>query len=349
MKFFLPFVAFFMLFSCGTSTYKGGLQVTGRVGEVLVVCDQGIWDSPVKEVLDSHLTQFIMPYFPDVATFELIHRTDKKFDGPIRRHRNILFLRIDPKVKDGKGRMDKRKSVWADHQMVIEVVAKDYNQLLEVCDKGLRSAHNEFDYYEWYRIMKYFQESPKGKTAKRLKEYFGISLALPEGAVLVSGRKNFCRIELPVSSRPIEFVGSGTQDAGAIMSGIMVYQYKYTGAQDFDPKVLLQARDTMLKYNVPHEIPGLYMGTQYNELVYPESSKTTNFSGTIKGVEMRGMFMFTGRDIHSTGGAFWSFHFLHPKTQKVVCISGYVDAPSTTSWTHPLREVEAIWKSVEIE
>ena len=68
---------------------------------------------------------------------------------------------------------------------------------------------------------------------------------------------------------------------------------------------------------------------------------------TIDGIEIRGMFMFTGKPIHSTGGAFWAFHFVHPKTKKMVCLSGYVDAPPTTSWTHPLREVQAILRSVE--
>ena len=111
---------------------------------------------------------------------------------------------------------------------------------------------------------------------------------------------------------------------------------------------LMKARDTMLKYNVPHESSGMYMGSQYNEFVYPEYSRSSNYNGTLNGIEIRGMFVFKGRYRHSTGGAFWSFHFLHPKTKKVVCVSGYVDAPSTTSWTHAIRELQAIWKSVTI-
>ena len=62
---------------------------------------------------------------------------------------------------------------------------------------------------------------------------------------------------------------------------------------------------------------------------------------------MRGLFVFTGKPIASTGGAFWSFHFVNPKTNKLMCLSGYVDAPATTSWTHPIREIQAILRSVE--
>jgi hypothetical protein len=63
---------------------------------------------------------------------------------------------------------------------------------------------------------------------------------------------------------------------------------------------------------------------------------------------MRGMFKFTGATKHGTGGAFWAYHFIHPTRKKVMCVSGYVDAPSMTSWTLPLREIQAILKSVEI-
>ena len=56
-----------------------GVSSTGRVGEILVVCDEAIWNSEIKDVLDSNLTQWILPYFPDVATFELIHRAPSNF------------------------------------------------------------------------------------------------------------------------------------------------------------------------------------------------------------------------------------------------------------------------------
>ena len=65
--------------------------------------------------------------------------------------------------------------------------------------------------------------------------------------------------------------------------------------------------------------------------------------------EIRGMFQFKHKSKkNGTGGAFWSFHFIHPKTKKIICVSGYVDAPSTTSWTHALREIQAVWKSIQI-
>jgi hypothetical protein len=348
---FVGIVAWFSLQNCSSPGGKyavSGPTVTGKVGEILVVCDQFIWDSEIKAHLDTGLTQWIMPYFPDVPTFELVHRTRSHFEQGVKRFRNTLFITIDPKHKGAKADINKREDVWARDQLIVEIVGKDYNQVLEACKTGVKAIHSEFDHIEWYRLMKQFKRDRNHNVQMKINENFGIDVSLPEGAKIVTSRKNFYRIEFPVGSRPIEFVGSGTQDVGAVLSGIMIYQYDYKDSTQFILENLLMARDTMLKYNVPHETEGLYMGTQYAELVYPEGNEMTTADGKVKGYEMRGMFVFTGKPVHSTGGAFWAFHFIHPKYKKLMCVSGYVDAPSTASWTHYLREIQAILKSVVI-
>ena len=326
-----------------------GLNVTGKVGEILIVCDDAIWQAPLTNELDTALTQFIMPYWPDVPTFELLHRNSKTFEGAIKRHRNILFLTIDKGHTASGASIVSRKDVWANRQLVIEVTAKNTEELYATCRDRLQEVHDSFDTAEWNRIRKYFREKQSPYVNDKIADGFGIHIELPDGANVVASQPNFYRIQLPNASRPIEFIGTGQQDVGAIYSGVMIYQYPYTDSSQLTHKNLLQARDTMLKYNVPHETSRLYMGTQYTDLVYPESTKSSNFNGSILGIEMRGMFVFKGKAIHTTGGAFWSFHFVHPKTNKLICISGYVDAPSTTSWTHSLREIEAVWKSVTIK
>lgn len=325
-----------------------GVAVTGRIGEILVVCDQDLWDSEIREILDSNLTQFIMPYFPDVATFDLIHKTPQHFTQGVKRYRNALFLSIDPKLEGDKGKIEKRVGVWATDQLVIDIIGKDYNQLVQTCLLGLKNVHDEFDQMEWERILKYYKATPNGSIEEAVKKNFGITFALPDAAKLVTKRNNFYRIEFPSGARPIEFVGAGKQDAGTIFSGLTIYQYDYIDSSQFALENLLQARDTMLKYNVPYSYEGMYMGTQYVKMVYPEGNPTKNQSGKLSAYEMRGMFKFIGKGKHGPGGCFWSYHFIQPKTKKLICVSGYVDAPSTTSWTQPLREVQAILKSVEI-
>ena len=349
---FIVVIALLLISSCDfnrKSFRSSGIAVTGKIGEILVVCDQDIWDSRFKECLDTNLTQFIMPYFPDVATFELIHKTPNHFTQGVKRYRNTMFINIDPELKGEFGKIEKRVGVWAADQLVIDITARDFEQLEKTCSAGLKSVHKEFDTYEWKRIKKYYAETKNVYIEKKVQENFGINFALPDGSKLITTRKNFYRIQFPSGARPIEFVGAGTQDPGRIAAGILVYQYDFIDSSQFELKKLLQDRDTMLRYNVPSDYEGMYMSTQYNKLVYPEMNQTTNEDGTLTVNEMRGMFVFVGVGKHGVGGAFWAYHFINPKTNKIVCVSGYVDAPSTTSWTQPLREVQAILKSVVIK
>lgn len=354
----LIYLAFFGILigfqSCEDSpTFKHrgrlGQSVAGEIGHLLVVCEDNIWNSDFKPYLDTNLTQFIMPYYPDVATFMLDHKTPKHFDKGVKRYRSILFVAIDPNLKSDKVKVEKRMDVWAIDQLTIDITAKNPQQLMDFCKTGgLQSIHSEFDYMEWRRIMNDFELSDNRDIKQKLATNFGIKLALPEKSILVNRRPDYFRIEFPSASRPIEFSNAGAQDRGTILSGIMIYQYDYIDSNQMDFKNLLQQRDTVLKIYAPYQIEGMYMGTQYTDLVYPEGSLETNFNGKVKGMDVRGMFVYTGLPINAPGGAFWSFHFVHPKRNKVMCISGYLDAPSTTSWIHQLREIQAVLRSVEI-
>lgn len=329
------------------SSSSSGLHVTGNVGEIMVVCESGIWNSEIKQHLDSGLTQFIMPYMPDVATFELVHRKPNRFEGSFKRVRNTLFVTIDPNHTGDKGKIEMRKSVWAHGQTVIDIIAKDYPQMLETVKFGIGQVHDKFDKNEWKRIMERYEEKPDLVIGSRLEKNFGINMALPDGSKLVTNRTNFFRIEFPKIFRPMDY-GDGGVDGGGLHSGLLVYQYDFIDSNQLTLDKLLTARDTMLKYNVPSEIQGMYMGTQYVDFLYPEGNETVTADGKINGFDMRGMYKFTGRGKAGTGGAFWAFHFVNEKTKKVVCVSGYLDAPPTTSWTQPLRQIQAVLRSVKI-
>lgn len=263
----------------------------------------------------------------------------------MKRFRNTLFLKIDPNYTGSKGKIERRNDVWAKGQVVIDVTGSDYNQLIEACRLGLGKVHEEFDDASWMRLLNNFKKYSGKSVNKAIQDNFGIDIVMPSGSKLVTKRPNFYRVQFPDASRPIEFVGV-SEDVGAVYSGVMIYQYKYTDSSQFDFNALLQARDTMLKYNAPSEIEGMYMGTQYNDFVYPEGNNIKSIHN-VEGYEIRGMFVFTGKQKFGTGGAFWAFHFNHPTRKKMMCISGYVDAPATTTWTHPLREVEAVLRSVK--
>lgn len=342
-------MSFLLFVSCGKYKDDGG-QVTGKVGELLVVCDEEIWgDEEICSALDSAFTRFILPYFPDVPTFELKHRSFKNFDGALKRHRNVLIINQKSNIENG-AECNKISDVWARNQTLFEINFSNKSNLIRFLkSRNTEVIHNEYSNNEWRRILEYYKANNNQFISQKLKDNFKINLNLPSGSGIVTSRNNFFRIEFPPGSRPIDFENVRKQDLGAVWEGVLVYQYDFIDSSQLSLDNLLKARDTMLRYNVPHEIEGLYMGTQYVDMVYPEINVNTNYNKTIKGIEMRGMFAFVGKPIHTTGGAFWGFHFIHPNTKKIICVSGYLDAPSTTSWTHFMREIQAVWKSVSID
>jgi hypothetical protein len=352
MKSFFIVSSLFILLVVGCNrTYNStefGLTVTGKVGEIMVVCEPGIWNSDVKAHLDTNLTRFIMPYFPDVTTFELQQKTLSAFEKGNKRYRNLMFVSIDPTAKEP--RIIKEYHSYAADQLLVRIIATNYNELVDIVKNQLDEVHAAFDEMEWKRIMKRHKSTKNEQLSITFRKQFGIDMALPKGSQIVTKRPNFYRVEIPTDTKPIEFKGDGDGEGTSfIQSGIMIYQYDFTDSSQFDLARLLQARDTMLKYNVPHEIPGAYMGTQYNKIVAPEGNFTKTADGKLAVYEMRGMFKFVGSIKHGSGGAFWSYHFLHPSRKKVICVSGYVDAPSMTSWTLPLREVQSVLKSIELD
>lgn len=349
-NYLIPLLLLFFLFSCDSKfeQSKYGMTVTGKVGEIMVVCENALWEKDVKAYLDTSLTRFIMPYFPDVATFELKQKTNKQFKDGNKRYRNLLFVELNSTLPVGKPKITKEEDVWANTQLVVRITANNYNDLIELLKGKIDGVHEAFDQIEWQRILLRFKSEKNALIAKQIENKFGINLELPKGSKIVTQRNNFYRIEFPTDTKPLEFIGGDGQMANFIQTGLLVYKYDFVDSSQLRLENLLAARDTILKYNVLHENKGIYMGTQYNKLVYPEGNISENYSKKIKGYEMRGMFQFLGKGNYSTGGAFWSFHFIHPKNKKIICVSGYVDAPSTLSWTLPLREIQAIWKSVEI-
>ena len=167
LKIFSILILAVNLNGCG-EYFSSEVYVTGKVGEILVVCDDAVWNSTLRSNLDSNLTRFIMPYFPDVATFELIHYNEKNFVGAVKRHRNVLFLTIDKKHKGSKGVLKHRNDVWANNQLVVEVIAKDYRQLVETFKSGANSIHNKFDYASWNRIRLRFAEKNNQRISEKV-------------------------------------------------------------------------------------------------------------------------------------------------------------------------------------
>ena len=327
---------------------KSTFPVVGKIGMMAVVSNSDVWTPEVEQAIDSVFGEYFRPYYPPQKRFTSYHLTPRQFEKRNRRVRNLMFLEIDDKVKKGSPSVELKEDYYASTQMTTFIKAHDMADLIAACENDLWEIGAQYDKMSWRREVMRNQERPNKFVNGKIDEKFGIHLDFPKNASIVSSRKNFVRVAFPDESRPMDLSGGNyqTSKTNFIQYGVMIWQYTFNDSSQLAYQTMLNTRDTVLKYNVPHEFDGVYMGTQYHPAVIPIRKKLT--LNTVEGYELTGLFKFTGES-EPSGGMFWSFTFLHPKRQKVITLSGFVDVLPTTSAVPYIRRIQAILYSLRLD
>lgn len=328
----------------GSSTSK----YTGKAGQLVVVAENTVIDTIIEQILDTTFGEQIRPYYPVVPKFEIAYISPDRFKKSHQRLRNVLRFTLTDEKLEGGSELLIRLDYFARGQIYTEIKANTINDLHELLTLEADRLVNLYDEKEWKREYARFKRKSNPTVKRRLKEDFGISLEVPQQAVYEYNGRNFAKIMFPDRSRNMEIMspgGSGGEKANFIYSGLMIWEVPYKKESQFKPDYLLKVRDTLLKYNAKHEFPGVYMGTQDHPAVEPVYNYIK--IGNVEGYEFKGMFKFTGR-LEPSGGKFWSFHFIHPKRNKIIALSGYLDSPPTVSPMLFLRQIQASLYSLKI-
>lgn len=329
----------------GNSQY----QYVGKAGQLVVVSDNTIFTKEIDSLFSIFFGAFIEPYYPAFPKFELRHISPEKFEKGNKRLRSIVELNLDDKLNEGKPELRIKKDMYAKHQIIAEFRANNMNDLLLIIEQESPRLVELFESLEWKREYHRFKKDNNTVLKSALREQFGITLELPKNARYESVKSRFAKITFPDRSRQMDFQSDGgynSSKANFIQSGLMIWQLPFRDSSQLTHDYLMRARDTILKYNAFHEFPGVYMGTQDHPAVLPVSKQIS--IGGVNGFEFRGMYKFTGR-LEPSGGKFWSFHFLHPKRNMIVAISGYLDAPPTMSPALDMRKIQAAIYSLQLE
>jgi len=327
---------------------KSTALYTGKPGQLVVVSENTIYTDEVAVLFDSIFGRFIRPYYPPEPKFEIYPRTPDDFEKGSKSLRNMIFLELDPSIPEGEPMLIIKKNYYSRTQLIAEFKANNMNDLYNLLNERLEQVYERFDQQEWKREYFRHKKADNKVIKKKLRKQFGIEFEIQSKARYESKDNMYAHIILPERSRQMELEAGGgynSTKANFIQSGIMVWQYDFKDSSQLRPENLMRARDSILKKYAKHEIEGIYMGTQDHPAVLPVHEKFQ--IGDIVGYQFRGLFKFTGI-MEPSGGKFWSFHFLHPKTNRIVAVSGYLDAPPTMSASLDLRKIQAIIYSLKI-
>ncbi|MEX1191321.1 MAG: DUF4837 family protein [Brumimicrobium sp.] len=373
MKKFLGLIIFIsMLFSCGeeseSNKEKGGKstnpkstkktegvidgksisQYTGKPGQLVIISKNTVLTDEVISLIDTVFGKQIKPYYPLEKKFEIYTRSPQEFEEGSKKLRNLMLLEIDSSIPKGDPKLLLKKNYYAKTQLLAEFRANNMNDLYALLELKLPELFEIYDKQEWKREYLRHKKDNNTTAKKLLRKQFGIELDIPAEARFERKDNQYAHLLFPDRSRQMDMKAGGgynSSKANFIQSGIMIWQYNYKDSSQLMPDYLMRARDTILKHYAKHEIEGVYMGTQDHPAVLPVHERLK--IGDVVGYQFRGLYKFTGR-MEPSGGKFWSFHFLHPKRNKIVAISGYLDAPPTMSQSYDLRRIQAVLYSLKL-
>ena len=314
-------LALLSVWGCNSAP-KGSLPtVSGRAGEVLVVCDDPLWQGIVGDSVKAILNTSVEGLPQPEASFDPIHRTVEGFRGSYYQHRNILIVKIDSASTND---IRVRRDVWAEPQIVLQASAKSSEELLQVLGTQAQSLLDLLAESEKSRMAAIYKKLKDQKIAGELLSQFNISLDIPGGFVLDSREKGFAWL---------------TSEGRKVKMHLLIWEYPYTDELQLSPGMLIAKRNEVAKQNVPGPNKDSYMTTEltFAVPVFREETVNNRYFATIRGLwKMENYIM---------GGPFVQLSTVDTRRNRIVTVEGFVFAPSEEKRNY-VRQLEAILYSL---
>lgn len=297
-------------------------NISGKVGEVVVVINKGDWESDPGISLRSILAADYPGLPQREPLFTLINIPENAFSSIFQTHRNIVIVKIVPDLKEAK--IIYQENVWSAPQIVVTISAPTALAAADIINKegtGLSDAILQAERDRIIQNSKRYEDKSLRITTTRI---FGGSPYFPKGYNLRKRASDFIWI---------------SYETTYTNQGIFLYKYPYTDSTDFELESLINKRNEFMYRNVPGPLDNTYMTT--NLLTDP--SMRIAHSNKLNFIEIRGLWEVQNDFM---GGPFVQHVFLDKTRQNIIVIEAFVYAPRYDKRNY-LRQVESIIYSFE--
>lgn len=326
MKRILPLLLLsaFALTGCKAFRSLDGMRSTaqGSPYEVVVVCPNAGWESPLGDTIRSILTRPVEVTNQYEPLFDVSRIPPEVYRNLAARHRNILLVNADPAVSEtGIG---VAYDVAARPQVVLTLQGPNVDSLTRYLSAHADEVLHVLEAAERDRTIDYGRTYPNAYLTQMVADSIGIGLSVPKGYELRKGEGDFLWIsyEFPQASQ-----------------GFFLYSYPYTGKQDLTPEALVKARNRFAA-RIPGPSEGSYMTTAS---VFEPEYRAFRLENRLW-IELRG-FWDVANDF--MGGPFVSYTTVDTRTNRVVTLDGYVYSPRDPK-RNRLRELEHLLYLIQI-
>ncbi len=286
----------------------------GAPYELVVVCNQKLWDSELGDTLRSVLRTPVPYLIEQEPQFQVMRILEKDFRGMLADHRNILKVVEDSSLPTTS--LALQYNVSAAPQVVLTLQGPSQEALTEYVSIHKEQLLEVLEMAERDRSIAYADRFNQPELSKLIREMFGVEMNVPKGYILAQQSDNFLwfRYEFPSASQ-----------------GFMLYSYPYEGADSLSEQSLLEARNRFAS-RIPGPSDGSYMTT--SKVIQP-IYKMFRLNGR-PWVEMRGFWDVAGDFM---GGPFVSYTTVDRSTRRVFTLDCYIYSPKNPKRNY-LREVE---------
>ena len=297
-------------------------NVSGKAGEVLVVIERAQWEAELGVSIRESLAMDT-PYLAQrEPLFSLSNVTPGNFGNMFKMHRNLLLVNINP--QNATNGVVYKNNVWAQPQAVVQINAADDAQALSLFKEAS------------VNVAEFFEQSERDRIIANAKLYEERALQAPvekvTGGILHFPSGYRCR------KYTDDFVWIADEKQYTNQT-VLVYKYPVSGPDVFTLAKIIEARNTIMKENVPGPVEGSYMTTTTAQ---EPTTRSLRYHGR-DFMETRGFWEVQGDFM---GGPFVSHSFYSPDGKDVIVLEAFVFAPRYDKRQY-LRQVESLLYSFE--
>lgn len=326
---FFVFVTFlFLAVSCDTSKQQGALagrimpNVTGGMGEVLVVMDQENWEGSAGELMKDILQEEYPGLPQSEPLLDVIQITKASFEGVFQFHRSIVLTTVssglEPKIRY-------RQNIWAKPQIMVQIEAPTFAVLEEVISENEQQIQSFLLQYDRNRLMSSYKESKDPAIQKDIAEHHQVRLSIPRGYNMDFSKEEFTSVSIESSN---------------LSQVIQVYDYPAEGPEDLNVANLIAKRNAFTRKYVigPSDNSYMTIAKMFEPIAYDLKNNNMDV------IELRGLW-----DLENgfMGGPFISHSVYDAARGRIVTVEGYVYHPNQKKRVK-MRQVEAIVYSMEL-
>ena len=300
-KVFLFLLSALFLASCGEEIKRKSM---GAPFEVMLVCEDDIWDSTAGIAIEQALATPIPGLPQKESSFKVTRRPSSGFGTTEQAYRNIILVDVDSSHSKCEFRFE--KNLYASPQIVMAIYAPDQKSFGDYVNRNARVIVDFFTEKEREGQIAELAGKHNKQALALMKEKFGCELRIPSN---ISGYKQ---------GEDFLWFSDYNNPSKVEMQSFAVYSYPYTSTDNFSRENYIQKRDSVMKVNMPGGKPGQYIQTEADYVNITETSYRDRYLQIARGLwYMKDDMM---------GGPFVSHSVVDEKNGRVIVVEAFVYA-----------------------